>query len=309
MSHFAVLVIGADYEAQLAPYHEFECTGRNDEYVQEIDWTANVFACAEKNGADPAEHAMFYYDFPCVSDRTEVDRDGAHKYGWAVVRDGKLIEAFQRTNPNKRWDWWMVGGRWTGFLKLKPGAKGISGRPGLMTERATPGYADQSLKGDVDFEQMRTDAMVKARAKWKTCRQITGGLAWESWDDTKLRHKDIEVARLEYHAQPAIEMLKASKNKAIYDFKGVDDHLADDEERFVERAKLRACSLFAFVRDGQWTERDTMGSFGHAADQIDDGQWYGTFNAMLDVLPEGRCSGRGRSTKRRSNPNTARLRP
>ena len=36
MSHFAVLVIGPDPERQLAPYHEFECTGMDDEYVDNV---------------------------------------------------------------------------------------------------------------------------------------------------------------------------------------------------------------------------------------------------------------------------------
>src|SRR6478736_5292678 len=39
MSHFSVLVIGPDYEKQLAPYHEFECTGVDDEFVKEVDDT------------------------------------------------------------------------------------------------------------------------------------------------------------------------------------------------------------------------------------------------------------------------------
>ena len=39
MSHFAVLVIGAHPEQQLAPFHEFECTGKNDQYVQDTDVT------------------------------------------------------------------------------------------------------------------------------------------------------------------------------------------------------------------------------------------------------------------------------
>lgn len=42
MSHFACIVIGDDIEKQLQPYHEFECTGTDDEYVQEIDDTENT---------------------------------------------------------------------------------------------------------------------------------------------------------------------------------------------------------------------------------------------------------------------------
>jgi hypothetical protein len=48
MSHFAVLVIGDNPEAQLAPYHEFECTGKNDQYVQDLDETADMHKGFEK---------------------------------------------------------------------------------------------------------------------------------------------------------------------------------------------------------------------------------------------------------------------
>lgn len=39
MSHFTVLVVAADIAAALQPFHEFECTGTNDQYVQDIDKT------------------------------------------------------------------------------------------------------------------------------------------------------------------------------------------------------------------------------------------------------------------------------
>lgn len=42
MSHFAVLVAGKDPEALLAPFHEFECTGQDDEYVKDIDITESA---------------------------------------------------------------------------------------------------------------------------------------------------------------------------------------------------------------------------------------------------------------------------
>jgi len=39
MSHFPVLVIGEEPVKALQPYHEFECTGFDDEYIQDIDET------------------------------------------------------------------------------------------------------------------------------------------------------------------------------------------------------------------------------------------------------------------------------
>jgi hypothetical protein len=37
MSHFSVYVIGENVARQLQPYHEFESTGINDEFVQNVD--------------------------------------------------------------------------------------------------------------------------------------------------------------------------------------------------------------------------------------------------------------------------------
>lgn len=38
MSHYSVMVIGEDPQTQLAPYHQFECTGQ-EAYIQSIDKT------------------------------------------------------------------------------------------------------------------------------------------------------------------------------------------------------------------------------------------------------------------------------
>jgi hypothetical protein len=55
-------------------------------------------------------------------------------------------------NPNAKWDWYTLGGRWTGFFKLKPNTSGEIGAPGLLTSPAEKGYADSVYKKDIDFE-------------------------------------------------------------------------------------------------------------------------------------------------------------
>lgn len=318
MSHFAVLVIGPDHEAQLAPYHEYECTGVDDEYVVDVDVTEKVHAALAETqkalkfpdgrlvsrfaskfytgAADPSEPKLFQqptFVMPPNAVEIEVTRrelmvaDGqtvaefAKEYGGWFERDGTF---WDHTNPNARWDWYVVGGRWTGHFKLKEKAHGIVGRPGLMTDPAAPGYADQAMKGDIDFEQMRNDAEVKARHLWKETRLLTAGATWESWDDTLIRYPgNIETARTEYWAQPAVELLKAA-DKPAYRFK-IDDDLALDEAIYIERQRANACSLFAFVRDSKWTERGKMGWFASVSDDISQAQWTRMFNDMLDALP------------------------
>lgn len=60
MSHFTVLVIGDNPEEQLAPFHEFECTGLDDQYVIDMDETQEYreqyesetsTRCKDENGA------------------------------------------------------------------------------------------------------------------------------------------------------------------------------------------------------------------------------------------------------------------
>lgn len=53
-------------------------------------------------------------------------------------------------NPNAKWDWWQIGGRWKGFLKASGGEKGeISLVYPIEDERGK--YA-QARVGDIDFE-------------------------------------------------------------------------------------------------------------------------------------------------------------
>jgi hypothetical protein len=55
MSHYSVLVIGEDVEKQLQPYHEYECTGIEDEYVVEV------------NKNDEVKEFLMYSAFFCFS--------------------------------------------------------------------------------------------------------------------------------------------------------------------------------------------------------------------------------------------------
>lgn len=70
--------------------------------------------------------------------------------------DGNLLST---CNPNSKWDWYEVGGRWHGMLLLKPGKKGSRGSPGLMTPAS--GNYDAAYAADIDFEQMRKQSIAK----------------------------------------------------------------------------------------------------------------------------------------------------
>jgi hypothetical protein len=94
MSHFACMVIGPNIETQLAPYHEFECTGIDDEYVVDVDETADYQKEYDEGKrtmlrrADGSLHNPYADEFKVVDPNAKLfDRQ---KYEYPP--DGELVE-------------------------------------------------------------------------------------------------------------------------------------------------------------------------------------------------------------------------
>jgi hypothetical protein len=286
MSHFTVLVIGDDPERQLAPYHEFECTGDDNEFVQDIDITEEVRE--EYDGRDDpkqgfAAFAADWHGLRVIGPGAEPDLAGEDKYGYVQLdENGEVARVIDRTNPDRKWDWYQLGGRWTGFFQLKPTARGAAvGEPGLMTAEAVAGTADQARKGDIDFGTMRLLAEAKAGHHWDDVQRLTGGQPWRTWAEVREEcGEDLEWARRLYHAQSAIQALQGS------DYHWEPDEYAVSRDAYTTRARLRAVSTFAVVKDGQWHEKGRMGWFACVSDEKDEDAWLAEFAALLDGLPD-----------------------
>jgi hypothetical protein len=256
MSHFTVLVIGEDPEKQLAPFHEFECTGIDDEYVQDIDVTAEALV----EGLD--YHGL---EDRTVTSESEIDKSGPHKYGYAIVQNGELVKAVNRTNPNRKWDWYSLGGRWRGQLKLKTGKE-----------------VDQARKGDVDFWLMRETAAQEAALEYDRFHAVLSGRECPKWDEIRERHgEDIDAARKEYNSHSVIKDMYDARFIFIWD--GPEEFLVSREE-FMQAARNNAVSTFAVIKDGKWYERGQMGWFGFVSDEKDN--WNEEFFKLLDGLPD-----------------------
>jgi len=365
MSHFSVLVIGEDHEAQLAPFHEFECTGRVDEYVQTVDKTEEARATYVKDttrmlklvdgtlvspyvggnynpgylrpptieereaiqkagplglGGKPpfetvgygdsvrvvqfpagaediqvptvdhesfAEWAAGYYGAPIAHGMSEVDLDDTHKYGYTLVEVDSVpsVQVFDRTNPNRKWDWYSVGGRWTGYFKVKAGADAAVGDPGILTEPAEKGWADVCLKGDIDIVGMRAEAMATAAENFDRIHAILDDRPLiEPWDHVRVRFTEqgIDAARKFYNAQEGLVALREAKESVW----NIEPFLVQRDE-FIETARQNALVPFALVMDGQWFESGSMGWWGMVSDEKNQAEWMAMVNQLLDGLPDG----------------------
>lgn len=264
MSHFAVLVAGTDPEYQLAPFHEFECTGQNDEFVQDVDVTE-----------DCIKEGLEYYGLEdrIIAPGETPNTNGKHKYGYAVKEDETLVRAIKRTNPNKKWDWYQIGGRYSGRLLLKNGQRDNVAR-----------------KGEVDWEGIERAAATEATTDYQLARiSLDKHPPFETWPTVREKHgNDMDAARKEYNEQPAVAAFRTYNKENDYRFGLMEgpDQYTIPLPHFVQQAVDRSFCLFAFVKDRQWQEKGEMGWFACVSNEKDQADWNRTFRAFVQSLPD-----------------------
>ncbi len=371
MSHFSVLVIGENIEEQLQPYHEFECTGTDDQYVQNLDikdrlltsysnpettrgmykevatgvlsspWEDRFyreptveeqaeigiggFGTATPKGGEriqfdskdwgdgrgyrskvhflpegyikvelPLSECVSFRDFvedsegiSCIGKYDTPDLGGDEKYGWARFdTDGTLIEAYDRTNPNRKWDWWEIGGRWAGHFALK----NVEGAEEYNETSFSWGWSesdkqdvksqfrsDSAPKKYIDFERMMDIDGEEAARKYDLVYNaiIKDGFDYLTWEVMREKHKpNYDKAREEYRSQPIV--MKFDKLDADNEFRlGEIDSYRVSREEYIQNARNAAVSTFAIVKDGVWYERGRMGWWATIHDEtMTKEDWY-----------------------------------
>lgn len=169
MSHFTVAVFtdrkpeNGLLEKTLQPWHEYECTGTDDEYVVWVDKTNERLAewkagKTSWNGEiDKTAYPTFEaYCFNFHEDNTIPD---------APKREDGLISVGTYTNPNRKWDWWLIGGRWRGSLYAKNGSETLIGETGLFGSQNTEDGVDGCEIENLDLDRM----LAVARERHAAC--------------------------------------------------------------------------------------------------------------------------------------------
>ena len=149
MSHFTVLVVGKDFEGSLAPYQENngDCPEKYLEFMVEVPKiTVKQYIKDKLLSMSSADRAKYVH----LSQKKFMST-------YAGFRANEKGDYGYFGNPDSRWDWYRMGGRWRGFFKLKPGKTGTIGERSSYEkkdERIWPGGVDQARKGDIDFTGM-----------------------------------------------------------------------------------------------------------------------------------------------------------
>ena len=346
MSHFSVIVLSKtdnifDIEAMLQPYHEYECTGTNDQYVQDIDVTSDFIerylneqreyafhpdgrqlsvnddifyrelTDEENAGLGPFCSSMFI-NGKCISSKDwndgkgyrpkihdipspwelkkksvkdymspytflmdddeysachhneELDIAGAHKWGYALVDENlNIIKVVNRTNPNYKWDWWEVGGRWKKYFIGKDGLK-----------------YDQIKRSDCDIEAMIELNASNAALDYDLYAKIADGRTSETWEAVKLKFDNIEDSRAFYHEQPVVKDMY--KENAFWF--NADEFFVNTKEEYVKKKSV--LPAYTILDENGWHSKGKMGFWGFSDDVVEESVWWDQCTEKLINLDE-----------------------
>jgi len=265
MSHFSLLVITPtkptqmELETILAPWHEFECTGLDDQYVKDIDITAEARAEFKAHNSSPDNTKMTFVEFLSYYYGDDINENGKY-YRFTRKSNGHINRVIHRTNPNKKWDWWVVGGRWGGHIAM-----------------------DKSTKGAINIVKIRDDAEASARIKWKKFHTIRDGRVLPTYNYILLENDyNHDKARQIFSSSPVIMDLNASEE---FRWDRNYESYSVTEDEYASNARAAAFTTFAVVKDGTWFERGEMGWFGSVSNEMSKTEWYNWYADLINKTP------------------------
>jgi hypothetical protein len=191
------------------------------------------------------------------------------------ARDTKTGRYGYWCNPNKKWDWYTIGGRWRGYFPVKPGISKVVGRPGAF------GNEDAGGSDVVRLDQIDLDAAQRTETErfeeFKTAfRQLIDGKRdWPAFEGPRSRALDIGILRVEQDPSAVLrdgEVQVGSEwgeqhprirgtNRARW--RDIALNLTDAEfERY--RVAFNPLKSYAALDDQGWYEPGKMGWWGCA---------------------------------------------
>lgn len=248
MSHFTCLVTGDDVEGALAPFDEnlqVEPYKDRMEGTEELDRAVAFYTKHPEHRGALTEADLESAGKGEIAGQLAVLR--AYNDGEDVGYDDEGFFQMSTRNPNSKWDWWVVGGRWSGYFMLKdsftvPADAMSSGNGGLAEQGSVildggkvapigsyvyrspfgsgdregnvdPRRADTAPKGVIDFAGMRAEKGKKAEVEWDRYQEVVDGLPpMTHWAEFRARVEaeqlTIDQARQQYHGQVRVERVR-----------------------------------------------------------------------------------------------------
>lgn len=212
MSHFTVMILGENADKQLAPfdenlelplYVEFTKEQLIDNKRKEIEnykntYYAQFMSDKEAYKAKCNDNHIRYLEneFPLKLEWNEEQLYEDAIQFYASDKIGENGEVYSTCNPKSKWDWYQIGGRWAGLLKLKDGVKPVQPLnfswgwdEKEQKERTAENRADVAYKKDIaNIDEIVCFALIKDGVWYERGQMgwwgiVTDGKEQDAWDE------------------------------------------------------------------------------------------------------------------------------
>jgi hypothetical protein len=150
------MIIDDNIEEKLSPYDTDLEVEAYKEYIDEETVERVIERHLETHPDDVTMSEELIYSLLSKYYNSKVEKNEKGYYYMSVY------------NTNSKWDWYEVGGRWSGMLITKA-SNNYSGVPGIR-EYVSSKHVDQACIGDIDWVAMREESKEWVKENWDKAR-------------------------------------------------------------------------------------------------------------------------------------------
>jgi len=175
-------------------------------------------------------------------------------------------------NPNKKWDWWVIGGRWRGYYPIKTGGTPIVGAPGSFDNESNGG-SDVVTIDQIDMDRVATKEREAFEAFKAERVKLFAGVEFGPFDGPRRKMFDFGLLRVEQDPTRELQPDEVQVGKpwgpgrpktgpgGTDAWRDVAKVLTDDQlEKY--RCAFNPLQTYAAVDDYGWYQPGQMGWFG-----------------------------------------------
>lgn len=297
MSHFVVLVSLDDpdnIDDVMRPFHEYECTGIK-EYLSHVDITEKVMKEYKdpyySKYADIIDFAKYFYGCTPVSEDTDITT--LYESYVLLNKDGTVKKIVDVTNPNAKWDWYVVGGRWSDCIIDKNNDKVNYALVKDINFSMMKANNIEDYQGHIDniFSTICDDHSLTSEEidlMWANCCAEHSDddifSFYEKWHNSNKK----DVLTFKEFVEMGLSETDSMKNFFLYDLDNIWSLMSNslsDIGSWVENAST--IPAHALLKDGKWEEMAKIGYFGVTYDHnMKPDQWSDYVEDWIKRLPQ-----------------------
>ncbi|MEV0646036.1 hypothetical protein AB0I28_12300 [Phytomonospora sp. NPDC050363] len=197
-------------------------------------------------------------------------------------------------NPESKWDWWSIGGRWHKYFVATQGTDAsalIHGRPGAFGSTAPDQFGtgvtcDGGMRGLLDLDAQRDKDATAAAERFdvwdRICEKTPPARSWSEFSSLVEMGMPITEARTEHSAQPRVALAR----KELDSWGCPVEEFFSGREEYILQARRAAVPGYALITlDREWVAPGRMGWFGMSSEGPGEKEAYRiAVNTYLDGL-------------------------